>query len=86
MRLTMTADQLEGRASEGGDGQATGDWTWLRTNDGTTESADELERRHVTALLKFVSTFKIDGRYPAHASKLSILPANNEAHPERIWY
>jgi hypothetical protein len=43
MRLTMTADQLEGRASEGGDGQATGDWTWLRTNDGTTESADELE-------------------------------------------
>jgi hypothetical protein len=43
MILTMTADQLEGRASEGGDGQATGDWTWLRTNDGTTESADELE-------------------------------------------
>jgi hypothetical protein len=58
MRLTMTADQLEGRASEGGDGQATGDWTWLRTNDGTTESADELERRHVTAFLKIVSTFK----------------------------
>ena len=27
MRLTMTADQLEGRASKGGDGQATGDWT-----------------------------------------------------------
>ena len=24
---------------------------------------------------------QIDGRYPAHASKLSILPANNEAHP-----
>ena len=24
---TMTADQLEGRAGEGGDGQATGDWT-----------------------------------------------------------
>ena len=27
MRLTMTADLLEGRASESGDGQATGDWT-----------------------------------------------------------
>jgi len=27
MWVTMTADQLEGRASEGGDGQATGDWT-----------------------------------------------------------
>jgi hypothetical protein len=30
---TMTADQLEGRASEGGDGQATATGQWLRTNE-----------------------------------------------------
>jgi len=27
------------------------------------------------------SHFQIDGSYAAHASKLPILPANNEAHP-----
>ena len=42
---------------------------------------------HVTVVVtdrQVVRGKKIDGRYPAHASKLSILPANNEAHPERI--